>query len=128
MLDGNSFRERQPEPTDHAALSLGDDVVGRHRDSLIEPVRKLGPGVTEVLAVHPKSNVSWPTSAIWIKPLISHVSVHCECVPIANSRPLAGNSSPHRSSICLSACSSEYCRRQLKKVASVSQSWQVPAR
>jgi hypothetical protein len=53
IFDEDSFRERQPEPTDHAALSLGDDVVGLHRYSLIEPVRKLGPGAAEVLGGSP---------------------------------------------------------------------------
>jgi hypothetical protein len=53
IFNEDSFRERQPEPTDHAALSLGDDVVGLHRYSLIEPVRKLGPGAAEVLGGSP---------------------------------------------------------------------------
>ena len=42
MLDGDSFRERQPESIDHAALSLGDDVVGLHRYSLIDRHPEIG--------------------------------------------------------------------------------------
>jgi hypothetical protein len=49
IFDGDSFLGRQPEPTDHAALSLGDDVVGLHRYSLIDRHPEIGHANLSVL-------------------------------------------------------------------------------
>ena len=52
-----------------------------------------------------RSSASWPTSDIWMSPLISHVSGYCECVPMANRSPLFGISSPQRACMrCSERC------------------------